>query len=161
MQSTGSSPRTEAHLIRCPGCGTTNRVSAQKLAEGAAPHCGRCKQPLPLPAVAENVGPVTVTDETFFTVVEESTLPVLVDAWAAWCGPCLMIAPMIDELASEMAGRLRVAKLNIDENPRTAARFDVRSIPTLLLIKGGREVDRIIGAQSKSEIRRRLERFVA
>jgi len=86
---------------------------------------------------------------------------VLVDAWAAWCGPCRMIAPVIDELATELAGRVRVAKLNVDENPATASRFDLRSIPTLLVIKGGREVDRIIGVQPKQEILRRLERAMS
>jgi len=82
---------------------------------------------------------------------------VLVDAWAAWCGPCRMIAPVIDELAGELAGRLRVAKLNVDENPATAARFGLQSIPTLLVFKDGREVNRIVGVQPKSEIARRLQ----
>jgi thioredoxin len=102
-----------------------------------------------------------VTDATFAAEVEGSPLPVLVDAWAAWCGPCRMIAPAIDELAAELAGRVRVAKLNVDENPATAGRFDIRSIPTLLVIAGGREVDRIVGVQPKLAIRARLERFVA
>jgi thioredoxin len=105
--------------------------------------------------------PIVVTDESFSADVERSPLPVLVDAWAAWCGPCRMIAPVIDELAAEMAGRVRVAKLNVDENPATAARFDLRSIPTLLVFKGGREVDRIVGVQPKSEISRRLEPLIA
>jgi thioredoxin len=105
--------------------------------------------------------PIVVTDASFSADVERSPLPVLVDAWAAWCGPCRMIAPVIDELAAEMAGRLRVAKLNVDENPATAARFDLRSIPTLLVFKGGREVDRIVGVQPKSEISRRLEPLIA
>jgi thioredoxin 2 len=86
---------------------------------------------------------------------------VLVDAWAPWCGPCRLIAPVIDELASELAGRVRVAKLNVDENPATAARFDLRSIPTLLVLRGGREVDRLVGALPKAEIARRLERAMA
>jgi thioredoxin len=102
-----------------------------------------------------------VTDASFAAEVERSPLPVLIDAWAPWCGPCGMIAPLIDELAEEMAGRVRVAKLNVDENPRTAARFDLRSIPTLLVLKGGREVDRLVGVQPKSEISRRLERAMA
>jgi thioredoxin len=106
-------------------------------------------------------GPITVTDATFATEVERSPLPVLVDAWAAWCGPCRMIAPVIEELAAEMSGRVRVAKLNVDENPVTAERFNLRSIPTLLLFKGGREADRIVGVQPKSEISRRLERVLA
>jgi len=105
--------------------------------------------------------PLTVTDATFSAEVERSPLPVLLDMWAAWCGPCRTMAPMIDELASEMAGRVRVAKLNVDENPRTAARYNVRGIPTLLALKGGQEVDRIVGVQPKSEIVKRLERLVA
>jgi thioredoxin len=84
-----------------------------------------------------------------------------VDAWAPWCGPCRMIAPVIDELAGAYAGRVLVAKLNVDDNPRTAARFDLRSIPTLLLIKDGREVDRIVGVVPRDEIARRLARVVA
>jgi len=104
---------------------------------------------------------MTVTDATFAAEVERSPLPVLVDAWAPWCGPCRLIAPVIDELAVEMAGRVRVAKLNVDENPATAARFNLRSIPTLLVLRGGREVDRIVGVQPKSEISRRLERAMA
>jgi thioredoxin 2 len=143
--------------IRCASCGATNRVPRDKLAQGLQAKCGSCKQPLPAVAAA----PLVVTDATFAAEVEGSPLPVLVDAWAAWCGPCRMIAPAIDELASELAGRVRVAKLNVDENPATAGRFDIRSIPTLLVMAGGREVDRIVGAQPKDAIRARLERFVA
>ena len=127
-----------------------------KLARGLVPKCGRCKQ-----ALAEAAGPLIVTDATFAVDVERSPLPVLVDAWAAWCGPCRMIAPAIEELARELAGRARVAKLDVDENPATASRFDIRSIPTLLVIAGGREVDRIVGAQPKQAIRARLERVIA
>ena len=104
---------------------------------------------------------MTVTDASFTADVERSPLPVLIDAWAPWCGPCRTIAPVIEELASELAGRIRVAKLNVDENPMTAARFNARSIPTLLALKAGREVDRIAAAQPKSEIARRLERATA
>jgi thioredoxin len=104
---------------------------------------------------------MTVTDATFPAEIERSPLPVLVDAWAPWCGPCRLIAPVIDELAVEMAGRVRVAKLNVDENPATATRFNLRSIPTLLVLRGGREVDRIVGVQPKSEISRRLEQAMA
>ena len=143
--------------IRCDSCGATNRVPRDKLKQGLRAKCGSCKQPLPAPAAA----PLIVTDATFAAEVERSPLPVLVDAWAAWCGPCRMIAPAIDELATELSGSVRVAKLNVDENPATAGRFDIRSIPTLLVIAGGREVDRIVGVQPKQAIRARLERFVA
>jgi thioredoxin len=104
------------------------------------------------------VEPVAVTDATFAAEVERSPVPVLLDMWAAWCGPCKMIAPVVEEVARELAGRVRVAKLDVDANPATAARFGVRSIPTLLVLKGGREIDRIVGVQPKAEIVRRLER---
>ena len=146
----------ETGTIRCPSCGAVNRVSTgarEKIEGGLRPICGRCKTPLPADS-----GPLTVTDATFSAEVEGSPLPVLVDMWAPWCQPCRMIAPVIDELAAEMAGRVRFAKLNVDENPATASRFDVRSIPALLVFRGGREVDRIVGVQPKSEIARRLQR---
>ena len=146
----------DASFIRCPACGATNRVPGQKLAQGLMPRCGRCKGPLGVDGK-----PVVVTDATFDDVVERSSLPVLLDAWAAWCAPCRMIAPIVDELAGELAGKVRVGKLDVDANPRTASRFGVRSIPTLLVLKDGREVDRIVGVQPKAEIVRRLERVLA
>jgi thioredoxin 2 len=86
---------------------------------------------------------------------------VLVDAWAPWCGPCRTIAPVIEELAAELAGTVRVAKLNVDENPHTAARFDIRSIPTMLVLANGREIGRIVGAQPKAAIKLQLEQALA
>jgi thioredoxin len=145
-------------LVRCPRCGATNRIPRDKIAQGLEPVCGRCKTPLPVGVAA---GPLTVTDATFAAEVERAPVPVLVDAWAPWCGPCLVLAPLIEQLATEMAGRARVAKLNVDENPVTAGRFGIRSIPTLLVFKGGREVDRIVGVQPKAEIARRLEQAIA
>jgi thioredoxin 2 len=147
----------DAQLIRCSSCGATNRVPRAKLDAGLRPRCGRCKAPL----LADDGTPFTVTDASFAAEVERSPQPVLVDAWAPWCGPCRIIAPVIDELASEMAGRIRFAKLNVDDNPATAARFGLRSIPTLLVFAGGREVDRLIGVQPKDEIVRRLHRVLA
>ena len=150
---------SDASLIRCTICGASNRVPRAKLEKGLRPICGRCKSPLATDGKPMDGKPITVTDATFANDVERSPLPVLVDAWAPWCGPCRIIAPVIDELATELAGRVRVAKLNVDENPVTASRFNLRSIPTLLVLQNGREVDRIVGVQPKSEIARRLERF--
>ncbi len=141
-------------LVRCPSCGTTNRLPAPRTGRKAV--CGKCKT-----ALSEPVGPVHVTDETFASEVDRSTAPVLLDLWADWCGPCHMLAPTIDQLSVEMAGRVKVAKLNIDENPQTANRFGVRSIPTLLVLKGGQVVDRLVGMHPKDEIVRRLEKTLA
>jgi thioredoxin 2 len=143
-------------MIRCPACGATNRVPPEKIAQGLKPVCGQCKTALPV-----GNEPVVVTDASFAAQVEESPLPVLIDLWAPWCGPCRMVAPAVEALASEMAGRLRVAKINIDDNPGVSRRFNVQSIPTLLLIKGGREVDRLVGALPKADISRWLERALA
>jgi thioredoxin 2 len=144
----------EPLLVACPACGATNRVPPDRVARGLAPVCGKCRAPLPVGK------PQPVTDASFAQDVERSPLPVLVDAWAPWCGPCHMIAPVIDQLATELAGRVRVVKLNVDDNPRIAARFDLRSIPTLLVLRDGREVDRLVGVQPKQEIARRLERVL-
>jgi thioredoxin 2 len=146
----------ESSLISCSTCGARNRVPLDKLRLGLKPVCGRCKAPLH----AFNK-PLTVTDYTYAEDIEHSPLPVLLDLWAPWCGPCRTLAPIIEELAEEMAGRIRVAKINVDENPATARRFAVRSIPTLLLLKNGREIDRLVGVKSKAEISRQIERAVA
>lgn len=142
-------------MIQCANCGATNRVPPEKLEAGLLPVCGRCKQPLRASAAA-----VEVTDASFAEVVERAPLPVLVDMWAPWCGPCRTVSPVVEQVAAELAGRLRVAKLNVDENPATAARFGIQSIPALLIFKGGREVERIIGAQPKSEILRQVQRVI-
>ncbi len=101
--------------------------------------------------------PRIVTDATFARdVLETRGIPVLLDCWAAWCGPCRMIAPVLDELAAEASGRYLIAKLNVDENPQTAAQFNVRSIPTMLIFKDGALIDRIVGVQPKAAIAARL-----
>jgi thioredoxin 2 len=145
----------EELLIRCRACRAINRVPQERIAQGLDPICGRCKTPIP---VRE---PFAVTDSTFADEVEQSNLPVLVDLWAEWCGPCRFLAPVVDQIAREMAGRLRVVKLNVDENQATAQRFRVVSIPTLLIFKDGREVDRLVGAQPKAEILQRIEPLLA
>ena len=103
-------------------------------------------------------GVIAVTDDTFETRVLQSPLPVLVDFWAPWCGPCRAVAPAVERLAQEFAGRAVVAKLNVDDNPRTAQRFGISSIPALYIFKGGRVVERLIGAQPYPVLRQALAR---
>ena len=102
-----------------------------------------------------------VTDATFEPEVLQSTTPVLVDYWAEWCGPCKMIAPILDEIASEHAGKLTVAKLNVDDNPDIARRYEVMSIPTLLVFKDGQPAKRIVGAKGKGALLQDLAEFIA
>lgn len=103
---------------------------------------------------------LALSDTTFDEEVKGSEQPVLVDFWAEWCGPCKMIAPILEELAAESAGALRVAKVNIDENLETARRFEVMSIPTLILFKDGEAVHRIIGAKPKGQLLQELQAFL-
>jgi thioredoxin 2 len=146
----------EALQISCSHCGATNRVPTEKLKPGRAPVCGRCKTPLQADAA-----PADVTDTTFRELVERSSLPVLVDFWAPWCGPCRMVGPIVEELAKDFAGRLRVAKMNVDNNPATSSRFEIRSIPALILFRGGAEAARTVGAQSKPYLRQWIESSIA
>ena len=142
-------------VITCSKCGAKNRVD-EGAAQSRLPVCGRCGAALDFSAAAAD-RPRTVTDATFRReVMDVRDVPVLLDCWAEWCGPCRMVAPVLDELAAESQGRYRIAKLNVDENPRTAAEFNIRSIPTMLIFKNGALVDRIVGAQSKQAIAARL-----
>ena len=142
-------------IIACPACQTKNRVSLDKADKG--PRCGKCGAALPA-GIPDH--PVVITDATFDQEVFGASLPVLVDCWAPWCGPCKMLGPILDELAQTYRGRLKIAKLNVDENPRTASRYSIQSIPTLLLVKQGKLMDTIVGAPAKNDLVNRLNQFI-
>jgi len=101
--------------------------------------------------------PVAVSDSDFDQIVLQSKTPVLVDFWAAWCGPCRMVAPVVEELAGEYAGKITVAKLNVDENPKTASQYGIMSIPTLLIFKKGAPVSNIVGFRPKAELKKTID----
>lgn len=145
---------TNADLITCPSCGGTNRVQRARVLDGLSPLCGHCKGSL-----AVDARPVAVTDANFATEVLAFPRPVVVDLWAAWCAPCRMIAPALEEIAGEQMGKVRIAKLNVDENPATQARLDVSGIPTLVMFKDGKEVDRMVGALPPPQLRAWIQRF--
>lgn len=105
--------------------------------------------------------PIDVTTETFATEVEQSTVPTLVDFWASWCGPCRMLSPVVDQIAEELGGKLKVCKVNVDNEQEIAARFRVMSIPTLILFKDGKDVETMVGAAPKADIMSRLEPHLA
>jgi thioredoxin 2 len=136
----------EPAIVRCAACGKGNRVRAEA---GGAPVCGSCGTPLPWLVEAD--------ESSFRPVVEESPLPVLVDFWAPWCGPCRVVSPVVEQLGVELAGRLKVAKVNTDESPSLQRRFGVRGIPKLMLVSDGRERDRVVGAQGAGALRSWLE----
>ena len=109
--------------------------------------------------MAEHI--VTLSDATFDESVGGAETPIVVDFWAEWCGPCKMIAPALEEIASEQSGRIRIAKLNVDDNPDTARRYDVMSIPTLLVFQNGEQVKRIVGAKGKGQLLADLAEYIA
>ena len=143
----------------CPKCGARNRVD-ENAASVRQPVCGKCGEKLPEVTATggSNAKPQVITDATFASEVlsASASLPVLVDAWAPWCGPCRIIAPVLEQLAAESGGRYKIAKLNVDENPLTSAQFQIRSIPTMLIFKHGNVVDQIVGAVPKQTIAARL-----
>ncbi len=132
--------------VECPHCGKRNRVPA---AAAGTPHCGRCKNPLPWM--------VDAGDNDFVEVVEQASIPVLVDVWAPWCGPCRMVSPVLEQLATEKAGEVKLVKINADEARVLSERFNVRSIPTLMVFRDGKVVAEQIGAASAHALRPWLE----
>ena len=146
-------------IVACPNCGTKNRVDDTR-ARALQPVCGKCGERLPAAtaSAATSGKPLIVTDATFADDVLGASAPVLLDCWAPWCGPCRMIAPTIDQLAAESAGRYVIAKLNTDENPRTASEYRIDAIPTMLIFHRGQLVDRIVGLQPKQTILAKLDR---
>jgi thioredoxin 1 len=107
--------------------------------------------------MTKDEGLLTVSDDSFDKEVLESDIPVLVDFWAPWCGPCRMLAPVVQELAKDYEGRLSVAKINVDENPATAQKYQVMGIPTLILFKNGRAVERFVGYMPKEDLERKID----
>lgn len=139
-------------IIRCLKCGAKNRMPETRLND--QPLCGKCGTTL---VVTSDQGrAVEVTDATFTREVLSTPGSVLVDCWAPWCDPCRMVAPLLDELATQYAGGIRIAKLNVDENPLTASRYNVRSIPTMLLFKDGKLINTLVGALPKETIEQHL-----
>jgi len=137
-------------VVACPACGKKNRVPA---AAKGSPRCGACRAPFPWLASAG--------DDDFDLMVSQSPLPVLVDLWAPWCGPCRMVSPAVEDAARVFAGRLKAVKVNVDDAPRVSARFAVQGIPTLLVIEGGRVVARQTGALPADALLSWVERSLA
>ena len=144
-------------VVACAKCDTNNRVDEIRLSNNEA-ICGRCGAKLEAAAGSGPAGkPFVVTDASFQQEVLEATgAPLLVDFWAPWCGPCRIVGPIMDQLAAESGGRYRIAKLNVDENPMTASRYQIASIPTMLIFRDGALIDRLVGAQPKQTIEDRL-----
>ena len=139
----------DGKVVTCPSCGKKNRVPASS---SGRPQCASCKAALPWV--------VDASDSTLAAALDTKQL-VLIDLWAPWCGPCKMVAPVLEQLASRYAGRIKVVKINVDDNPRSAQTYDARSIPTMVFARNGQVVDRIIGAQPAPALATRIDALLA
>ena len=142
---------SDSIIIACTSCGTRNRIPRTKIKQ--KPVCAKCRESL------ANIPwfPVNINDSQFDAAVLKHHGIVMVDCWAPWCGPCKSMGPMLDGLAADYAGRVKVVKINMDENPATGSRYNVRSIPTLLFFKGGQLKDTLVGAVPRMEMESRLK----
>lgn len=147
----------QPYHFRCPQCGARNRIPVDKI--GLTGTCGKCKSPLDTTAL-KVATPVVASDRNFAETVLHAPLPVLLDCWAPWCGPCQMIGPVLDQLAKEWQGRVRVAKLNIDENPATAATYSIRSVPTMMIFERGELRDTMVGAVPKPQLQQKMAPYL-
>ena len=142
-------PVTATQLVTCPHCGRRNRVPA---AARGIPRCGNCHRPLPWI--------VDAGDDSFAEIAEAASLPVVVDMWAPWCGPCRMVSPALTQIATELAGRVKLVKVNVDQSPRLQQRFSVQAIPTLLVLKHGQVMAQQAGALPLASLRAWVEQEI-
>lgn len=140
----------QSATVQCVHCGKQNRVPA--VADGV-PRCGNCHEPLPWIADAD--------DDTFADVAGRASVPVLVDLWAQWCGPCRQVSPALEQVARDLAGRIKLVKVDVDRAPRIQARFGVQAVPTLLLLRDGQVIDRQAGAAPAPALRAWVEKVLA
>ena len=143
-----ATPAGPESVLVCANCGRKNKIRPSAT---GAPHCGNCGKPLPW---------LVNADDATFDIEANAAPAVVVDLWAPWCGPCRFVSPILEDLTREYAGRLKVVKVNVDDNPVTQQRYQAFSIPTLVVLKGGRQVDRIVGAMPKSQLAIRLTPYL-
>jgi thioredoxin 2 len=138
------------NVVECPHCGRKNRIPA---AASGVPKCGNCHNPLPWVTDAD--------DDTFAEIAEQATVPVVIDLWAAWCGPCRMVTPALERVARELAGRVKLVKIDVDKSPKITQRFSVQAVPTLMVMKNGQVIARKPGAAPAAVLRKWVEDALA